>query len=250
MDNPVSQCVRLIQEAKTIAALTGAGISTGAGIPDFRGPQGLYVTRRYDPDKVFDIDYFHEDPAPFFQFARDFLLLEEKIRPTLAHRFLSDLEKQGKLKGVVTQNIDSLHQMAGSKNVYEMHGSFWVSRCLKCNQEFSFAQMKEKLAEEEIPHCACGGVIKPDVVFFGENVKYLAESEDLAAAADLFFVIGTSCVVYPAAMIPQYATGKIVVVNQDEVSIPAANVVLQIREDIDAFFKKIAEELSLKGGRL
>ena len=228
-----------------MAALTGAGISTGAGIPDFRGPQGLYVTRRYDPDKVFDIDYFHKDPAPFFQFARDFLLLEEKIKPTVAHRFLSDLEKQGKLKGVVTQNIDSLHQMAGSKNVYEMHGSFWKSRCLKCDKGFSFTQMRQKLAREGIPSCVCGGVIKPDVVFFGENVKYLAESEDLAAAADLFFVIGTSCVVYPAAMIPQYAKGKIVVVNQSPIQIDFGNVVLTVQEDIDAFFTRVAGQLEV-----
>ncbi|MBI5150206.1 MAG: Sir2 family NAD-dependent protein deacetylase [Candidatus Omnitrophica bacterium] len=241
MNDPVSHCVRLIQEAKTIAALTGAGISTKAGIPDFRGPKGLYVTRRYDPDTVFDIDCFHQDPAPFFQFARDFILLEEKIRPTTAHQFLSDLEKQGKLKGVITQNIDSLHQMAGSKKVYEMHGSFWVSRCLKCGKEFSFTQMKEKIVREDIPHCPCGGVIKPDVVFFGENVKYLAESEDLAARADLFFVIGTSCVVYPAAMIPQYARGKIVVVNQTPVDLP--NVVLTVSEDIDTFFTKVAKGL-------
>ena len=243
MNNSVSQCVRLIQEAKTIAALTGAGISTKAGIPDFRGPQGLYVTRRYDPDKVFDIDYFHKDPSPFYQFARDFILLEEKIKPTFAHKFLSDLEKAGKCKGVITQNIDSLHQMAGSKKVYELHGSFWVSRCLKCGKEFSFAQMKQEIVAEEIPRCACGGVIKPDVVFFGENVKYFAESEDLAAGSDLFFVIGTSCAVYPAAMIPQYAQGKIIVVNQTPVELPLNNVVLTVQEDIDAFFTKVARQL-------
>lgn len=273
MNDPASQCVRLIREAKAIAALTGAGISTKAGIPDFRGPQGLYVTRRYDPDKVFDIDYFHKDPSPFYQFARDFMVLlpepsysenggqttprdsdgteegskgylKNKIKPTFAHQFLSDLEKAGKCKGVITQNIDSLHQMAGSRNVYEMHGSFWVSRCLKCGKEFSFVQMKQKLASEEIPHCACGGVIKPDVVFFGENVKYLAESERLASRADLFFVIGTSCVVYPAAMIPQCAQDKIVVVNQAPVELPFNNVVLTVREDIDAFFSKVAEQLA------
>lgn len=246
MDNSVSQCVRLIQDAKIIAALTGAGISTKAGIPDFRGPQGLYVTRRYDPGTVFDINYFYHDPKPFYEFARDFLLLEEKISPTFAHKFLSDLEKTGKLKGVVTQNIDSLHQRAGSQKVYEMHGSFSLSHCLKCRKEFSFTQMKEKLAEEDIPRCACDGVLKPDIVFFGENVKCLAESEDLAARADLFFVIGTSCVVYPAAMIPQYVQGKIVVVNQDPVSLDAGNVVLTAREDIDAFFARVAEQLGYR----
>ncbi|OGX37205.1 MAG: RNA polymerase subunit sigma [Omnitrophica WOR_2 bacterium RIFCSPLOWO2_12_FULL_50_9] len=253
MNDSVSQCARLIQESRYIAALTGAGISTSAGIPDFRGPQGLYVTRRYDPDTVFDINYFYHDPKPFYEFARDFLLLEEKINPTFAHKFLSDLEKTGNLKGVVTQNIDSLHQRAGSQKVYEMHGSFSLSHCLKCRKEFSFTQMKEKLAEEDIPRCACpascgacGGVLKPDIVFFGENVKCLAESEDLAARSDLFFVIGTSCVVYPAAMIPQYVQGKIVVVNQDPVSLDAGNVVLTVREDIDAFFARVAEQLGYR----
>lgn len=250
MNDSVSHCARLIQESRSIAALTGAGISTKAGIPDFRGPQGLYVTRRYDPDKVFDIDYFHEDPAPFYAFARDFILLEERIKPTFAHQFLSDLEKQGKLKGIITQNIDSLHQAAGSQNVYEMHGSFWTSVCLECYKDISYARMKKKLAGEGIPRCECGGLLKPDIVFFGENVKYLAESEELAAGADLLFVIGTSCAVYPAAMIPQYARGKIVVVNQDSIQIDLDNIVLAVREDIDEFFRKVAEELSIKGGRL
>lgn len=243
MNDSVSQCVRLIREARTIAALTGAGISTKAGIPDFRGPQGLYVTRRYDPDKVFDIDYFHEDPAPFYAFARDFILLEERTKPTFAHQFLSDLGKKGKLIGIITQNIDSLHQAAGSQNVYEMHGSFWTSVCLECYKEVSYARMKKKLAAAGIPRCDCGGLLKPDIVFFGENVKYFAESEELAAASDLFFVIGTSCAVYPAAMIPQYARGKIVVVNQDPVELSLNNVVLTVREDIDAFFTKVVKEL-------
>lgn len=239
-----ARCAQMIRVAKTIAALTGAGISTKAGIPDFRGPQGLYVTRRYDPDMVFDIHYFYRDPKPFYAFARDFMGLEGRIRPTFAHNFLAGLEKSGKLKGVVTQNIDSLHQMAGAKTVYEMHGSFWLSYCLECRKPFTFAQMKEKLMDEEIPRCACGGLIKPDVVFFGEDVKYLGESQSLAAASDLFFVIGTSCAVYPAAMIPHYAGGKIVVVNQDPVALDAANVVLTVQEDIDAFFREVASALS------
>ena len=232
-------CSQLIQEAHHIGVLTGAGISTNAGIPDFRGPQGLYVTRKYDPEKVFDIDYFHRDQKPFFEFARDFIGLESKIKPTLAHQFFADLEKQGKLKGIVTQNIDSLHQMAGSENVFEMHGSFWKSFCLNCGKEFSFEQMKVKLASDEIPKCPCGGVIKPDIVFFGENVKYLVESADLASQCDLFFVVGTSCVVYPAAMIPQYAKGKIVVVNMSPVEIKLNNIVLNVQDDIDTFFKKV-----------
>jgi len=231
----------LIAEANCIAALTGAGISTKAGIPDFRGPKGLYVTRQYDPDKVFDIRYFHKDPKPFYEFARDFVELEKKIKPTTTHYFLSQLEQSGKLKGIVTQNIDSLHQLAGSKNVLEIHGSFWISYCTQCHHKFSYEAMKEKISAERVPVCSCSGVIKPDIVFFGENVKCLEEAADLAAQADLFFVIGTSCVVYPAAMIPEYATGKIVVVNMDPVQTEYRGIVLAVQEDIDSFFVEVSK---------
>lgn len=274
MKNPkVEQCVGLIKKAKTIGVLTGAGISTGAGIPDFRGPKGLYVTRQYDPDTVFDIGYFHHDPKPFFAFARDFLTLEGKmepdelskvgehspkptgsrdsiflrrgIKPTFTHYFLAKLEKDGKLKGIVTQNIDSLHQTAGSKNVYEFHGSFWTSHCLKCHKEFSFEDMKKKLKTEDIPKCPCSGVVKPDIVFFGENVRYHEESVQLAESVDLFFVIGTSCVVYPAASIPGFARGQIIIVNQSEVKLPLMNVVLSVEEDLDTFFREVDKLLNL-----
>jgi len=243
VQDSVQECVSLIQEANSIAALTGAGISTSAGIPDFRGPQGLYVTRQYDPDKVFDINYFYQDPAPFYAFARDFISLENKIQPTKAHRFLGELEKNHKIKGIITQNIDSLHQMAGSSQVYEMHGSFWLSHCLDCGKEFSFDEMKTKLKEMDIPQCSCQGLIKPDVVFFGENVKFLNESADLARDVDLFFVIGTSCVVYPAAMLPSYVTGKIIVINQDEVALSSNHIALTVKEDIDRFFQKVSDVL-------
>jgi len=241
LDTNSLKCVELIKKAKTIGALTGAGISTSAGIPDFRGPQGLYVTRRYDPDTVFDINYFLEDPKPFFQFARDFVGLEEKIQPTVAHHFLSHLEEMGKLRGVITQNIDCLHQRAGSQNVLELHGSFENSSCLECDKNFSYEEMKKKLFIEEIPQCSCGGVIKPDVVFFGENVKFLEEAYALAEVVDLFFVIGTSCVVYPAAMIPNFVKGDIVIVNISEVRLNSPRVVLSVQEDINDFFKKVEE---------
>ena len=243
LKDQAEQCAELIRRAENISALTGAGISTSAGIPDFRGPQGLYVTRRYDPDTVFDINYFRQNPKPFYQFARDFLTLEDKIRPTFAHKFLAGLEAKNKLQAVITQNIDSLHQLAGSKNIFEMHGSFWSSRCLDCGEEFDFALMKKILLEEDIPECVCGGVIKPDIVFFGENVKYFNEAIDAAANSDLFFVIGTSCVVYPAAMVPQYTKGKIVVVNNSPVELTGKDVVLHVKEDIDEFFEKVAEIL-------
>jgi len=234
--NSVKDLAHLIDEAQSIGALTGAGISTKAGIPDFRGPQGLYVTKQYDPEKVFDVHYFYEDPGPFYEFARDFISLEQKIKPTFAHYFLASLESTGKLKGIITQNIDSLHQSAGSKAVMELHGSFKVSHCVECTKSYSYEVMKVKLEKQDIPMCECGGIIKPDVVFFGENVKYLEDAAELAAQVDLFFVIGTSCVVYPAALIPNYVKGKIVVINMGDVSLNHGSVTLSINEDIDDFF--------------
>ena len=237
------RCASLIQDTQKISVLTGAGISTNAGISDFRGPKGLYVTKRYDPDKVFDIDYFHRDPKPFFEFARDFVKLEDHIQPTKAHYFLSELEEKGKLKGVITQNIDYLHQRAGSKNVLEVHGSFWESYCLGCGQNFHYEEMKVKIYKEDVPKCSCGGVIKPDIVFFGENVKHLDAAFKLAAESDLFFVIGTSCVVHPAAMIPHMTHGKVVVINMAEVHLDQVDVVLHVKEDIDGFFEKVGKVL-------
>jgi NAD-dependent deacetylase len=244
IENQAQQCAQLIREARSIAALTGAGVSTNAGIPDFRGPNGLYTTKRYDPDMVFDIRYFHHDPKPFYEFAREFIKTESTLQPTETHRFLRHLETLGKLIGIVTQNIDSLHQKAGSQKVYEMHGSFLWSHCLECNMKFSFPQMKEKLAKPGIPRCVCGGLIKPDIVFFGESVKYYNEAMQLARQADLFFVIGTSCVVYPAAAIPTVTPGKIVVVNNDGVDIPQGNIILSVKEDTDTFFAKVKSYLT------
>ena len=242
----VQTCAQLVSNARAIGALTGAGISTSAGIPYFRGPQGLYVTRKYDPEKVFDIQYFLKDLKPFFDFARDFIGLEEKIQPTVAHRLLAQLESRGKLAGLVTQNIDSLHQKACSKKVYEMHGSFWKNFCLGCGKGYSYQQMKGKLFEEDVPRCSCGGVIKPDVVFFGENVKYWHEASVLAGQVELFFVIGTSCVVQPAAMIPEMTGADIVVINMDPVELRSSNVVLTVQEDIDGFLEKVAQVLNGK----
>ncbi len=243
IDEQVDQCVGLTRNAENIVALTGAGISTSAGISDFRGPQGLYVTRRYDPEKVFDINYFLHDPKPFYDFTRDFLTLESKIQPTFTHRFLTQLQSAGKLKAVITQNIDGLHTKALTKNVLEVHGGYQKSFCLKCGQEFSFQVMTEKIFKEDVPRCRCGGVVKPDVVFFGENVKYLNEAYDLSEKADLFFVIGSSCVVQPAASIPTATHGKIVVVNQGDVDLYPADVVLTVKDDIDRFFEGVADQL-------
>ena len=215
--------VDLLRKADRIAALTGAGISTAAGIPDFRGPKGLYVTRQYDPERTFDINYFDRDPSYFFAFARDFIQLVERITPTLSHRVLAELEARGKLTAVITQNIDGLHQVAGSRRVIEVHGSIRGGHCRQCGREYAHERLKAEVLAEGIVRCdACSGIVKPDIVFFGEAVRGMDEASRVAAAADVFLVIGSSLTVYPAALLPQYAGGQVIVVNHGPVEMASS----------------------------
>jgi NAD-dependent deacetylase len=233
-------CASLIRRSERVVALTGAGISTAAGIPDFRGPHGLYVTRRYDPDAVFDIMAFRGDPAPFFEFTRDFLGVLDTLEPTFTHRFLAQLEGAGRLTAVVTQNIDSLHQRAGSRRVISVHGDYWTSHCLGCGREYDFGQLDTMVRELEIPRCACGEIVKPDVVFFGEPVRDLEVAAAVVASSDLLLVLGSSLSVYPAAFLPVQARGDVVVVNRGEVGLSSGRGRFFVDQDLDEFFKDVA----------
>ena len=246
MNDSISQCAQLILQSENTIVLTGAGISTSAGIPDFRGPQGLYTSRLYDPEKVFDIAYFLKDPKPFYEFAHDFIALESTIIPTATHHALAALEGTGKIKAVITQNIDGLHQKAGSQKVLDMHGNFLTSHCLRCRKAYDYHALKSMVLQNVIPHCSCRGIIKPDIVFFGEDVKYYHQSLELAQNADLFFVIGTSCVVYPAASLPQFVPGKIVIVNYSKIELSMYNIALEVKSDIDVFFNGVMDALKGK----
>jgi len=234
----------LIQKSHHIVVLTGAGISTAAGIPDFRGPNGLYVTHRYDPEKTFDIDWFDTDPHYFFAFARDFLSMVDRVQPTQTHIFLAELEQQGLLQSVITQNIDGLHQKAGSRNVIEVHGSFQQGHCRECGHSYSYDELKHKILAEEIPHCdRCGGVVKPDIVFYGEAVRGMDEAESEARHADLFLAIGTSLSVYPAAMLPQFSSGPVVSINRGATG-ELVRGMEAIERDIDEVFAEVRSTLS------
>lgn len=236
------ECAKFLEEAHFGVVLTGAGISTSAGIPDFRGPQGIYTTGEYDADKIFDFYYFLQDPRPFYNFARDFLSKTKNMKPTFTHNFIAALEKEGKIKGVITQNIDALHQLAGSKNIIELHGGIYKSHCVECGKEYSLSEMREKVIEEEVPLCdECKGIIKPDIVFFGEEVLHFRDAEELTYQSDLFFVIGSALAVYPAAMLPNFARGKLVVVSKGEVNIDPISVDLMIDQDIDNFFRDVSK---------
>ena len=234
-----------IHAASNIVALTGAGVSTNAGIPDFRGPQGLYVTRQYDADKIFDLYHFKENPQDFFDFARDFLDLLETINPTFTHTFLSDLEQTHKLKGVITQNIDGLHQAAGSKDPIEIHGSIQKGYCMTCGRATSFEELKTKIKNSSVPRCDFDeGVIKPDIVFFQENVKNYEACVDWIADSDLLLVIGTSCLVQPAGSLPMYCHGDVIIINPSDVAIPSPHVVAHIRLESDEVFEEVARILN------
>jgi NAD-dependent deacetylase len=237
------RCADLIRGAQRIVALSGAGISTAAGIQDFRGPRGLYVTRQYDPEAVFDITAFHSNPAPFYEFTRDLLGVIHTIEPTFTHRFLVELEAASKLTAVVTQNIDSLHQKAGSKRVISIHGDYWTSHCVNCSAPIELSQLIEMVRAVEVPRCSCGGVIKPDVVFFGEAVRDLELAAAAVAGSDLLLVLGSSLAVYPAAFLPEQAGGDIVVVNKGEVGLIPGPGRYFVDADLDGFFAEVAEFL-------
>ncbi|MDX2435649.1 MAG: Sir2 family NAD-dependent protein deacetylase [Acidobacteriota bacterium] len=235
-----ADCAERIRASNRVVALTGAGVSTAAGLPDFRGPNGLYVTRRYDPETVFDIDAFRRNPVPFYDFTRDFLGSVHTLQPTLTHRFLADLEGRGKLTAVVTQNIDSLHQKAGSRNVVAIHGDYWTSHCLYCHAEFNLEYLARAVVEEEVPHCPCSGLIKPDVVFFGEPVCSFDRASAVVAESDYLLVLGSSLNVYPAALLPDLAGGDVLVVNQGEVGLPPLPHRSLVDADLDEFFGEVS----------
>ena len=236
-------CARLIRDAENVVALTGAGISTAAGIPDFRGPRGLYVTRRYDPDTVFNVSSFRRDPAPFYEFTRDFLGIIHSIEPTAAHRFLAQLEREGILSAVITQNIDSLHQRAGSEKVVSVHGDYWKSHCLDCGQAFDLQVLEKMVREHDVPRCTCEGVIKPDIVFYGEPVRDLERAAARVARCDLLLVLGSTLMVYPAAFLPEQADGDVVVVNQGEVGLQPRRGRYFVDADLDDFLGEVAQHL-------
>lgn len=219
MDNSPAELVRLVREARHCVALTGAGISTLSGIPDFRGPQGLYHRTDIDAEKLFDLRYFMRDPSYYYRHGKDFLYNLDDKTPNLVHTVLAELERQGLLQAVITQNIDLLHHKAGSHRVLELHGSPLHHRCLTCGREYSFQDIVRLVRDGQTPHCeSCGGIVKPDIVFFGEALPadVLQEAQEEAARADLMLVLGSSLTVYPAAALPEVTVrcgGKVAVVN-------------------------------------
>jgi NAD-dependent deacetylase len=218
MQDQIKTLFDRIKAAKHCVALTGAGVSTLSGIRDFRGKNGLY--NDMDAEKMFDIDYFEQDPSFYYKTAGSFIYNADERPASIVHTTLGELEKRGLVKAVITQNIDLLHQKGGSKRVIEVHGSPDPHYCLSCSGvRMSFKEAAGIVNSGGLPRCPkCGRVLKPAITFFGERlpVNALRDAETEASSADLMLVLGTSLTVYPAAGIPESTLrggGKIVIVN-------------------------------------
>ena len=206
----------MVSESSRIVFFGGAGVSTESGIPDFRSVDGLY-NQKYDypPETILSHTFFMRKPEEFFRFYRD-KMLPLDARPNKAHLKLAEWEKEGKLLAVVTQNIDGLHQAAGSKKVYELHGSIHRNYCMKCGKFFPPEYIRD--SKDTVPVCSCGGRIKPDVVLYEEGLDndVVSGAVHAIAQADLLIVAGTSLTVYPAAGLIRYFRGKhMALINRD-----------------------------------
>lgn len=204
----------IIEDSKSIVFFGGAGVSTESGIPDFRSEDGLYRQKySYPPEEIISHTFFVRNPEVFFEFYKDKMMALD-AKPNPAHQALARLEQEGKLTAVITQNIDGLHQAAGSKNVLELHGSIHRNYCQKCGKFYDAAYVK---ASKGIPRCECGGVIKPDVVLYEEGLDQdvIRQSVYAIANADTLIIGGTSLAVYPAASFIDYFRGRhLVVINK------------------------------------
>ena len=205
----------LIDSARRIVFFGGAGVSTESGIKDFRSVDGLYHQQyKYPPEIILSHTFFQENPAEFYRFYREKMLCPD-VQPNGAHHPLAQLEAAGKLTAVITQNIDGLHQAAGSKEVLELHGSVHRNYCTRCRKQYT---LEDILATQDVPRCSCGGIIRPDVVLYEESLDgfVLSQAIEHLRNADLLIVGGTSLVVYPAAGLLRYYKGReLVLMNRD-----------------------------------
>jgi NAD-dependent deacetylase len=238
MENKIQIFKQLVEESNNIVFFGGAGVSTESGIPDFRSKDGLYNQKyKYPPEEILSHTFFVNYTEEFYEFYKD-KMNSLKYEPNITHIKLAELENKGKLKAIVTQNIDGLHQKAGSKIVYELHGSILKNHCTKCNK---FYDAEFVFNSKEIPKCSCGGIIKPDVVLYEEGLdgNTLNSSVQAIANADLLIVAGTSLTVQPASGLINYFRGKnLVLINRDATPYDY-KADLVINESLGKVFKEI-----------
>ena len=238
MGDKIKTLKKLVLESNNIVFFGGAGVSTESGIPDFRSKDGLYNQKyKYPPEEILSHTFFWNNTKEFYRFYIDKMNCL-KYEPNITHIKLAELEQKSKLKAVITQNIDGLHQKAGSKNVYELHGSVLRNYCVECRK---FYDANYIFNSNSIPRCNCGGVIKPDVVLYGEQLDYqiLNSSVKAISEADLLIIAGTSLTVSPASGLINYFRGNnLVLINRDPTAYDQrANLV--INDNLGMVFKEI-----------
>ena len=242
--NKIDLLQKIIDESKKVVFFGGAGVSTESGIPDFRSANGVYslkLDRNFSPEELVSHTMYEKYPKEFYDFYKKHLVYPT-AKPNFAHKYLVKLENEGKLSAVITQNIDCLHEMAGSKNVLKLHGTVDSNTCVNCGKKYNLEEFLEICDKENVPHCPkCGGIIKPDVTLYEEVPDQLTFSKAIneISKADTLIIGGTSLSVYPAASLIQYFQGKnLVLINKSQTEQDNfANLV--IHESIGEVFKKL-----------
>ncbi len=237
-EKEVEELQKIIDDSSRIVFFGGAGVSTESGIPDFRSADGIYHQQyKYSPEQVVSHSFFMQHTEVFYDFYKEKMMILD-AKPNPAHYKLAELEKAGRLTAVVTQNIDGLHQAAGSRTVYELHGSIHRNYCMDCGRFYDAQYVKQSSG---IPRCECGGIIKPDVVLYEEGLdpKTIQGAVEAIASADTLIIGGTSLVVYPAAGFIDYFSGKhLVVINKSETA-KTVRAELSIAAPIGEIFSRI-----------
>lgn len=243
MDEDILKLQDIVDKSKNIVFFGGAGVSTESGIPDFRSKDGLYNQKyKFPPETIISHDFFENNPEEFYRFYRDKILITG-VKPDAAHIWLAEAEKRGKVTAVVTQNIDGLHQAAGSRRVYELHGTIYKNHCVNCGKSYSLDYITQTTG---VPKCSeCGGIIKPDVVLYDEDLDMDIVNGAVRAIAscDTLIVAGTSLTVYPAAGLITFFQGQnLVLINRDATEMDGYADLL-IRGSIG----KILSQISING---
>jgi NAD-dependent deacetylase len=234
----IDELIKMIKDSKRIVFFGGAGVSTESGLKDFRSKDGLYNEKYdYPPEVMLSHTFFMTHTKEFYDFYRD-KLNTLNVEPNITHKYLKRLEDSGKLKAVITQNIDGLHEKAGSKNVLLLHGTVYKNHCMECGKEYDAKYVFESAG---IPKCSCGGIIKPDVVLYEEGLEPDVVDDSIKAIsnADLLIIAGTSLVVYPAASYIGYFKGKNLVIINKDITPYDARANLVIHEKMGDIFSKL-----------
>ena len=240
----INEIAEIIKDSDNIVFFGGAGLSTESGIPDFRSVDGLYNQKyKYPPETIISHSFFMENTEEFYRFYKEKCLAPMiNAKPNAAHLALAKLEEMGKLKAIVTQNIDDLHHRAGSKTIYELHGTSFRNHCMKCGKNFDIDYILEK---DGVPHCECGGVIRPDIVLYEEPLDQdvISKSIEAISKADVLIIAGTTLVVYPAASFVNYYNGnKLILINLSNVP-NEENINYVIHDKVGEVLKLVTERI-------